>query len=128
MRWQFHPEALSEYEDAARYYAGCQAGLELRFIASVEAAVRQITDAPGRWRIVEQDIRRCLTKVFPYAILYTIETDGVLIVAVMHCHREPGYWRRRVRGGGAEPSAPPSGGPTTHRDTSGVAAGSRSVS
>lgn len=58
-----------EYREAARYYAGCQAGLELCFIASVEAAVRQIADAPGRWRIVDEDIRRCLTKVFPYAIL-----------------------------------------------------------
>jgi plasmid stabilization system protein ParE len=102
MRCQFHPEALSEYEEAARYYASRQAGLELRFMASVETAVRQIADAPKRWRIMEQDVRRCLTKVFPYAILYTIETDSVLILAVMHCHREPGYWRRRVQGGDAE--------------------------
>lgn len=128
MRWQFHPEALSEYEEAARYYAGRQAGLELRFIASVEAAVRQITDAPGRWRIVEQDIRRCLTKVFPYAILYTIETDWVLIIAVMHCHREPGYWRRRVQGGSAGPSAPTKSDPATRGGTSGVAMGPPSVS
>jgi hypothetical protein len=42
MRLQFHPEALSEYEEAARYYAGCQTGLELRFITSVETAVFQI--------------------------------------------------------------------------------------
>ena len=24
MRYEFHPEALAEYEEAARYYAGCQ--------------------------------------------------------------------------------------------------------
>ncbi len=46
MRYEFHPEALAEYEAAARYYAGCQEGLELRFMASVEAAVRRIADAP----------------------------------------------------------------------------------
>ncbi len=34
MRFEFHPEALAEYEDAARYYAECQNGLELRFIAA----------------------------------------------------------------------------------------------
>jgi hypothetical protein len=28
--------------------------------------------------------------------LYTIENDYVLIIAVMHCHREPGYWHHRV--------------------------------
>jgi plasmid stabilization system protein ParE len=73
--------------------------LELRFIARVEAAIRQIAEAPDRWVVLEQDVRRCLTKVFPYAVLYTIEQDFVLIIAVMHCHREPGYWRRRIEGG-----------------------------
>lgn len=36
-------------------------------------------------------------RVFPYAILYSIEADYVLIMAVMHCHREPGYWKNRSR-------------------------------
>ena len=58
--------------------------------------MRQITAAPDQWRIFEQDVRRCLTKVFPYAILYTIESDYVLILAVMHCRRKPGYWRDRL--------------------------------
>jgi toxin ParE1/3/4 len=97
MRWEFHPEALAEYEEAARYYAECQEGLELRFIQSVEAAIGRIVEAPDRWAILSDDVRRCLTKVFPYAVLYTIENDFVLIIAVMHCHREPGYWRRRTR-------------------------------
>jgi len=127
MRYEFHPEALAEYEAAARYYARCQEGLELRFMASVEAAVRQVAAAPDRCRLIEQDVRRCLTKVFPYAILYTIEPDYVLIIAVMHCHREPGYWRRRV-GGSAEPDAPPNGGPATQPGNSGVREGPPSVS
>ena len=96
MRHEFHPDALMEYEEAAQYYAGCQEGLELRFMAAVEHTVQQIIEAPERWRILEEDIRRCLTRVFPYAILYTIEKDYVLIIAVMHCHREPSYWHRRV--------------------------------
>jgi len=97
MRCEFHPEAFAEYEDAARYYAGCQEGLELRFIESVEAAIRYVLEAPTRCRVFEGDVRRCLTHVFPYAVLYTIESDYVLILAVMHCHREPGYWRRRAK-------------------------------
>lgn len=96
MRYEFHPEALAEFEHAARYYADCQEGLELRFIEFIEAAFAQICDAPDRWRIFEQDIRRYLVHVFPYAVLYSIETDYVLIIAIMHCSREPGYWRHRV--------------------------------
>jgi toxin ParE1/3/4 len=98
MRFEFHPEALAEYEEAARYYAACQDELDLRFITAEEHAIVQIQEAPQRWRILEDDVRRCLTRIFPYAILYTIEPDYLLIIAVMHCHREPGYWRHRLEG------------------------------
>lgn len=96
MRFEFHPDALAEYEEAARYYASCQDGLGLRFIDAVEHAIQQIADGPERWRVLDGDIRRYLTRVFPYAVLYSIEPENVLIVAVMHCHREPGYWRERA--------------------------------
>lgn len=96
MRFEFHPEALAEFQDAARRYSLSQAGLGLRFVASVEDAIGRIVEAPLRWRILEDDIRRCLTRVFPYAVLYTVEPEFVLIIAVMHCHREPGYWRERI--------------------------------
>ena len=46
MKFEFHPEALTEYEEAARYYAECQKGLELRFMAAVEHAIRQIVETP----------------------------------------------------------------------------------
>jgi toxin ParE1/3/4 len=98
MRLEFHPEALAEYEDAARYYSECQPGLEMRFITAVEHVIQQIMDAPEVWRILEEDVRWHLTRLFPFAVLYTIEKDYVLIIAIMHCHREPGYWRERVIG------------------------------
>ena len=90
MKFRFHPDALAEYKEAARFYADCQAGLEQRFIAAVEHAIGQITVTPKQFRTLEDDIRRCLTRVFPYAVLYAE------VIAVMHCHREPGYWRQRV--------------------------------
>lgn len=96
MRCEFHPEALIEFEDAARYYAGRQPGLEVRFINAVETALLQVSEAPTRWLALEDNIRRYLVSVFPYALLYSIEADYVLIIAVMHCHREPGYWRHRL--------------------------------
>jgi plasmid stabilization system protein ParE len=67
------------------------------FINAVEDAIFRIVESPTRWAVVDEDIRRCLTRKFPYGILYTIEEDYILIVAVMHCSREPGYWKERVR-------------------------------
>ena len=95
MRYEFHPEALAEFEEAARYYSRCQPGLDIRFIASVREAVDRILDDPTRWRAFDEDVRRCFTRVFPYGIIYTIERDYVLILAVAHCSRKPGYWKNR---------------------------------
>jgi plasmid stabilization system protein ParE len=95
MRVEFHPEALAEFRAAAEYYETQQTGLGERFANAVEAAVAHIVAAPKSWRIIEDDIRRCLTKVFPYAVLYLIEHNHILVVAVMHCRREPGYWHNR---------------------------------
>ncbi len=96
MRYEFHPEALCELEDAAHFYADCQDSLELRFIACVESAFLRIAENPTRWSFFEEDVRRCLVHVFPYVVLYSIESDFVMIIAVMHCSREPGYWRQRI--------------------------------
>ena len=98
MRYQFHPEALEDYQQAVDWYAQRGTPTALRFVASIEETIRRVAEAPERWRVVEEDVHRCLTRVFPYGVLYTIEPEAVLIVAVMHCSREPGYWRSRLAG------------------------------
>ena len=96
MTYEFHPDALFELEETARYYDEREAGLGIRFLDNVEEAITRILEAPTRRRIIEEDIRRCLTHVFPHGILYIIEGDHILILAVMHCSREPGYWKYRL--------------------------------
>jgi toxin ParE1/3/4 len=96
MRYEFHSEALAEYEASTEYYVALDPAVAERFVAAVNDAIDRILDSPTRWRIIDEDVRRCLTHVFPYGILYTLESDFVLIVAVMHCSREPGYWKSRT--------------------------------
>ena len=97
MNWDFHPEALVKYESAATYYTRIDPDLQLRFIESVENAIERILESPVRWRVIDEDVRRCIANIFPYGILYTIEDNLTLVVAVMHFSREPGYWKRRLR-------------------------------
>lgn len=98
MKLEFHPEALEEFRDAGRFYASCHEGLGLRFYTCVEAALKRIAESPARCRSFEDDVRRCLVHVFPYAVLYSVETDCILVIAIMHCSRQPGYWRHRHSG------------------------------
>ena len=97
MSYRFHPEALEEYQKATLYYVERDPALALRFVEAVEDAICRILEAPQRWRVLDDDVRRCLTRVFPYKVLYTIEPDSILIVAVMHGSRGPGYWKRLSR-------------------------------
>lgn len=99
MRLELHPEARLEFLDTVAHYETCHPGLGDRFIQSINSALESIGDNPQAWTEIEQDVRRKLTRVFPYALLYTIEPECVLVVAVMHCHKEPGYWRARMSGG-----------------------------
>jgi toxin ParE1/3/4 len=97
MKFVFHPEALIEYSEAVRFYGEQRPGLAQSFIDSVENAVYRLRESPERYPVIEDDIRRCLTQSFPYGVLYTIEPDFILILAVMHCHREPNYWKSRSK-------------------------------
>ena len=70
MRYEFHPEALEEYDEAAHWYETRDPILALRFVGEIEDAIHRVLDAPDRWRIIEEDVRRCLTHVFPFSTLY----------------------------------------------------------
>jgi hypothetical protein len=78
-----------------QYYTQRRLDLGQAFIHAIEDAIFRIRESPTRWQIIDEDIRRCLAQKFPYGILYTIESDYILILAVMHCSRKPGYWKER---------------------------------
>lgn len=96
MKFRFHPAARQEFVQASLFYDEKQSGLGQRFIGSVDAAIRSLVSAPESWPFLEEPVRRRLTRVFPYAVLYVVREDSILIVAVMHCHQEPGYWKDRL--------------------------------
>ncbi len=96
MRIEFHPEARVEFTGAVVWYKAEQVALGRRFRHAVDAAIGEAAEHPLRHPILEQDVRRRLVRVFPYSVLYVPEPDHVLILAVMHNHREPGYWRNRI--------------------------------
>lgn len=95
MKYFFHPEALAEYAEAVQYYSEQRTEVAQAFIDAVEDTIYRIRASPTRWSVIDEDVRRCLTRKFPYGILYTIEQEYILILAVMHCSREPRYWKNR---------------------------------
>ena len=92
----FHPKAEEEYTEAARYYSGVQAELGGRFYDEMERLIREVRSQPMRFWMFDPPVRRHLSTVFPYAVVYLEQPDRIWVVALMHCKRKPGYWRQRL--------------------------------
>ena len=92
MNSAFHPEAKAEFLAAVDFYNESAQGLGGEFAAEVNAAVELIEAFPKTWPEVAFEIHRCLVRRFPYALLYAIENDLIMIYAVMHTKRDPDYW------------------------------------
>lgn len=72
-------------------YENCRERLGVEFVAEVHSAIQRIVAHPHAWPVLDDDVRRCQTKRFPYGILYAQGETEILILAVMHLHRDPDY-------------------------------------
>ena len=91
-RLVFHPDARAEYFAAIDYYNDASAKLADAFVRDVEAAIDLILSYPSAWPSFRDNIRRCMLGRFPYFVVYAHEDGDILILAVAHAKRTPGYW------------------------------------
>ena len=95
MNFRFHPEAEDEFVNAIEQYERMQDHLGYDFAVEVYSTIQRIIDFPEAWPSLHGNIRRSLVSRFPYGVLYSKENDHILILAVMHLHRDPDYWKSR---------------------------------
>lgn len=96
MKFDFLPEASAELYAAAEYYEGKEEGLGWRFRKEVAEVCRLMVQHPLLWRERPGGYRRVNCPVFPYYLAYFIRGDRVVIAAVAHGHRRPGYFEHRL--------------------------------
>jgi hypothetical protein len=90
--------ATTELDEAVSYYNGQVAGLGDAFLLEAVAAIERIRQFPDAWHPLGESLRRCRLRRFPYGLIYHSDMTGILVVAVAHTHRRPGYWRDRLKG------------------------------
>jgi plasmid stabilization system protein ParE len=86
--------------EAAAWYDGRVTGLGERFLNDVQATFARIDEKPltgPPWihRRLPDGIRRMFLRSFPYAAVYILE-PRLIVVAVAHARRRPGYWVKRL--------------------------------
>ena len=91
-----HPEAIEEAAAARRWYAERSPPAAQAFQAELDRAVLAIGEAPSRWVHHIAGTRRFVKQRFPFSVVYFELPSSVLVLAVAHARRRPGYWRTRL--------------------------------
>jgi hypothetical protein len=96
-RIQFLITAERELIETVCYYNSQSPGLGFEFAAEVTHTLERINQYPLAWYQLSKRTRRCRTNRFPYAVIYQIRKNYILVIAVMHLHKNPEAWQERIR-------------------------------
>ena len=89
--------ASNEFSEAVRWYEVRRAGLGREFFDAVAATLSLIESNPEGGTAISTDgqTRRTLVARFPYQVVYRLSSTEMVIVAIAHLKRRPGYWKDR---------------------------------
>ena len=98
---RYHPVARDELRAAIRYGEADRPGRGARLEAAVSRVLRRLLRFPEsapRWPRLQSsfEIRRAVVKRHPYLVIYAVLSDHLVIIAIAHTSKRPGYWRRRI--------------------------------
>jgi toxin ParE1/3/4 len=92
---EFHPEAEEEFIEAVQYYEARVSSLGSRFIDELETLAALLKERPEIGEHIDGVFRRAVFRKFPFSLIYVVGKESILVVAVAHQRRLPGYWRDR---------------------------------
>lgn len=94
---EFLPEAARELEAAHEWYELRRNGLGAEFRLAVDAVVSRARRLPRSYPLIARRTRKALLRRFPYMVLYFVDGERLIVLAVHHGHRDPKAWSDRVR-------------------------------
>jgi len=96
MTVKFTTEARSDIFEAADYYEQKEFGLGQRFRDEIGKILITVSSSPFLWRERPGKYRRVNCPVFPYYIAYVVRDETIVVVAIAHVSRKPGFWYDRL--------------------------------
>jgi toxin ParE1/3/4 len=100
MKYEFHPEAELELNEAADFYEAGVSGLGRDFGDEVNRVISVLLEHPELGARADDDLRHFVLRRFPFSVVYAAADQLLYIVAIAHGSREPGYWKARVQSRG----------------------------
>lgn len=97
LKLRISKEAEQDILSSYKWYEERRQGLGDEFLAELEITQQSIIEHPKSFPVRYRDlVRACVTRRFPYLILYILETDSINIIAVFHTKRKPESWTKRL--------------------------------
>lgn len=94
---RFLPEAEAEIDEAAERFLEYSVSAALHFASELRTARDRVAERPQIGPGYLRGSRRLLFTELPYMLVYFDDPDEIIVVAVAHQRRKPGYWSRRRR-------------------------------
>ncbi len=95
-------DAVMEAQEAAYWYETQRAGLGREFRQALKQSLEIlregiVTGIPWPGALGERGVKRIPMKRFPYNVVFAAIDENIVVLAVAHQRRRPGYWRHRVK-------------------------------
>lgn len=94
-RVRFHSEAEQEFLASLEWYRERSPTAAIDFERVVTNAIKAIASAPQRWPVYFDEFRKYTLHQFPFSIVYEELLSEIVVFAVAHARRRPGYWKDR---------------------------------
>lgn len=90
------PDAEADIAAAVVYYDEQRSGLGDEFLDRVRDVLHTLKRNPFLATTSYNDIRQTMVRPFPYVISYLVEGNRIVVIAVLHGHRDPSSWKSRA--------------------------------
>jgi plasmid stabilization system protein ParE len=90
------PEAENDLKEAFSWYEDKRQGLGYDLLLQVDAGLRFIERNPKISPPEYKGARKYLVKRFPYKIIYLLEEERIIVLAVIHGKRSPILTKERI--------------------------------
>jgi plasmid stabilization system protein ParE len=90
-------EAREEINLAFEWYLQRSPRAADAFLSELDAVLAHIVSHPQLHLVYTENTRRSILERFPYSVIFQEKDDTILVIAIAHAKRRPGYWAKRVQ-------------------------------
>lgn len=93
---RLHASARDETNETTRWYAARSTNAGQRFRDEILTSLRKAASSPLLFPAYLHDTRRIFLRRFPYFIVFLDQPEEIIVLAVAHAKRRPGFWQKRT--------------------------------